>query len=373
MLLSFLRKYWGCPPLLLSLGFLLGAYFAKRNAELHLRYVPAAILVWLLICSLFAFFLWGMLTIRKWLQNEGSNLEPTHFSSIIALGILLCIAGWIVTSFIHREQVTFRYDICMVARTQKFSKNKIDYYEYVNVFFYGKHLGTEYYGDYPGISDKPLRWEFMDLEGNIVDSGPNKDLHGFYVDNSIEESSNNLHDPEMEISDLAIDIMEHRENELVFTISIEDFIAGYNYYYKKDHDTDYLLPSNKWRSWTEETSIHSNHETKFYYFTEDEKIWPLPTMTVYVPTDGEYIQEITLNYDWHSHTENMFKLHKQMCIYALKVFFPELSDNQLTNLCTEIIDIGYENAFSTDEWYSNSSVPHVIMVPLSRPLIEKNA
>ena len=363
MILRVLRKYWGCLFLTITIVLLSVVYLTQRNTELHLRYIPSLILVWLVICALFVFLLWSVLAICKWLQKRELYVKSAHISLIIIFGIVLCIAGCIVTKFcLWPEQTTVKYNIHMVARTQKFSKKRIYYYEYVNHFFFGKCIGSEYYGDSFEISKQPLKWEFYDLNGNLIDSSPTYSYDAERYDDSVAQQipSTNITELGVGIENISIDIVENREDELVFTFSIDDFIKSYNYYYQKDYGTNYLLPSDKWRSWTQEMAIHSKHETKFYYFTENEKIWPLPTITVYAPTNGEYVQEITLNYDWHSHTESMFKLYEQICFYTLKVFFPDLSDEQIKNLCSEVIDVGYENAYPIEEWYSSESVPRVL-------------
>lgn len=106
-----------------------------------------------------------------------------------------------------------------------------------------------------------------------------------------------------EINALDIEVMENRENELVFSISITDYVESYNNYFEIDHDRSYLTPAYEWQQYIYDSSIHSDHKTKCYYFTEDEQVYSVPTITVYVPTNRDYIQEITVNFDEHSYTE----------------------------------------------------------------------
>lgn len=160
-----------------------------------------------------------------------------------------------------------------------------------------------------------------------------------------------------EIEPLEIEVFENRENELVFSISMDDYIKSYNEYYERDNGKRYLSPASQWRSLVQDTAIHSQHETVCYNFTEDEEKWPLPTITVYVPSDADYIQEITLDFDDHSYTEEMYELFEEMCFYTLKVFFPELSDEKLYELIEELDNLAHENVVPSEQSYSSDSVP----------------
>ena len=159
-----------------------------------------------------------------------------------------------------------------------------------------------------------------------------------------------------EIDALDIRVSENRENELVFTISIHDYIRSYN----SGYTSSYLTPASQWQCYTCDCTIHSDHETKCYSFTEDQRVYSLPTITVYVPTNGDYIQEITVNFDEHSYSESGYAQYREMCFYTLKVFFPELTDEAILDLCTEIITLGNQNVFSSDEWYGSGAVPYAL-------------
>ena len=159
---------------------------------------------------------------------------------------------------------------------------------------------------------------------------------------------------------LNIEVMENRENELVFNISIQDYIRSYNAHYKNGYCRDYLTAASQWQCYTYDSAIHSQHEMLYYYFTEDERVYSLPTISVYVPTNGDYIQEVTVNFDEHSYSESGYEQYKEMCYFTLKVFFPELDDERLFDLCTEIIALGNQNVFTSDEWYGSDAVPYAL-------------
>ena len=159
---------------------------------------------------------------------------------------------------------------------------------------------------------------------------------------------------------LDIQVMENRKNELVFTISTSDYVESYNSYYKVDYCRSLLPPVSQWQCFTYDSAIHSEYETKCYSFTEDEHVYSLPTITVYVPTNDDYIQQITVNFDEHSFTQSGFEKYKEMCYYTMKVFFPDLSDARIMDLCAEIVALGNQNVFSSDEWFSKNAVPFAL-------------
>lgn len=165
---------------------------------------------------------------------------------------------------------------------------------------------------------------------------------------------------QVETGALDIQVMENRKNELVFTISTSDYVESYNSYYKIDYCRSLLPPVSQWQCFTYDSAIHSEYETKCYSFTEDEHVYSLPTITVYVPTNDDYIQQITVNFDEHSFTQSGFEQYKEMCYYTMKVFFPDLPDARIMDLCTEIVALGNQNVFSSDEWFSKNAVPFAL-------------
>ena len=175
------------------------------------------------------------------------------------------------------------------------------------------------------------------------------------LDNEAESTAS-----QVETGALDIQVMENRENELVFTISTSDYVESYNSYYKVDYCRSLLPPVSQWQCFTYDSAIHSEYETKCYSFTEDEHVYSLPTITVYVPTNDDYIQQITVNFDEHSFTQSGFEQYKEMCYYTMKVFFPDLSDARIMDLCAEIVALGNQNVFSSDEWFSKNAVPFAL-------------
>lgn len=166
--------------------------------------------------------------------------------------------------------------------------------------------------------------------------------------------------PEVEIQKLDISVIENRENELVFDISMDDFIESYNSLYFRDKRREYLLPKSEWRKFTYDDAIHSDHETSLLEFTVDERIWSQPTITVYVPTNADYIQEITVNFDEHGYSESFYAEFEELCFYTLKVFFPDMPDKEIIALYEEANHLGNMNVFLNEDGYKKGCVPCVL-------------
>lgn len=170
-----------------------------------------------------------------------------------------------------------------------------------------------------------------------------------------EEATSKLLRQEAPIKDLDLQIMQNRDGEMVFQASIDDFIDSYNGYYWKDKETRYLLPSLEWNAYLYDKAVHSDYKTCCYIFSKDEDILPFPTITVYEPSNGNFIQEITVNFDDHSYMDSLYNIYEEMCFYTLKVMFPDLADETLVNLYTTLNKLAYENV--TTIKYTSESVP----------------
>jgi len=154
--------------------------------------------------------------------------------------------------------------------------------------------------------------------------------------------------------------MTHREDELVFSVSIDNLIESFNGYYWKDHQANYLLPVAQWGLQILDRGIHSPYKTFQYHYTENADIWSLPTINVYVPSDDDHIQEVAINFDEHSYQPDMYEKYEEMCFYTLKVFFPELSDDQLTQLYTMSNEMAHEHMKPNDQGYYDQVVPYAL-------------
>lgn len=88
--------------------------------------------------------------------------------------------------------------------------------------------------------------------------------------------------------------------------------------------------------------------------------WSQPTITVYVPTNGDYIQEITVNFDEHGYSESFYAEFEELCFYTLKVLFPDMPDKEIIALYEEANHLGNMNVFLNENGYKKGCVPCVL-------------
>lgn len=205
---------------------------------------------------------------------------------------------------------------------------------------------TEAYADVTTLTDG--NWSIRQTES--ADSSPR----------ITEQPQPSAAPQETEIRRLDAQVLENREKELVFSISMEDFMESYNSLYLRDKGKAYLGSKDQWRRFTYEEAIHSDHETSLYEFSIDEQVWSQPTVTVFVPTNAPRIQEITLNYDAHGHSDAFYEEFEELCFYTLKVFFPDLEDESITALYREANELGDLHIFPKEEGYEKGCTPAVL-------------
>lgn len=364
-----LRSFWGCIPATFVLLCIIIIVTVNLISGDTLRIVPLTVLIIVGVISFGLLLLWANIKYMKHSQNVDTNTSRMlgtiiKFLSLIVFSVSVVICFFFLIFGYTPEHIVIKNDIKMIAKVRSFLEEQVDYYQYKNVLFCGKWLGHENYGNGGGdpLAETPKRnpksWVFYDLDGNVIESGTKSKIDEENTDLEQKEKETIL-GQKSEIKKFDISVLDNREDELVFNISIDDYIESYNGYYWKDKKSRYLLPSSNdnWRTQILDTSIHSKHETVYYNFTEDEKVWPLPTISVYVPANSDYIQEITLNFDDHSYTEAMYELYEGMCYYTLKVFFPDLSDDKIIQLYTTLNNLAYDNIVPHEQGYSSNSVP----------------
>lgn len=116
-----------------------------------LRTLPEIGLTWFGVVSIEMLILWGSRTLQAFRYGqESTSLRVVKVVTIIlSIAVSCCLIGAaiFVSGYAYTpEHVVIRNDIKMVARVSSFLDEQVDYYQYKNVFFYGKELGYEYYG-----------------------------------------------------------------------------------------------------------------------------------------------------------------------------------------------------------------------------------
>ena len=116
--------------------------------------------------------------------------------------------------------------------------------------------------------------------------------------------------PTVDFSEFAT---ESRRDETVFDVSVEDFIEYFNRVYRQRNEIDYLhsLNSENWYFYSE-LSPCFGYEAVRYEFSEDRKVWPMPTISVYTPNNEE-IYEFRLTFDDHGYQDKLHDLFRELC------------------------------------------------------------
>ncbi|MBR5428101.1 MAG: hypothetical protein IK118_07120 [Clostridia bacterium] len=159
-----------------------------------------------------------------------------------------------------------------------------------------------------------------------------------------------------------VGIENGRDGRALFALTPQAFIDEFNRYYSAANGDAYLRSPARWRVSEFDAAPHGRGETVVYNFSRDEQIWSLPTVSIYVPAGEARICEITLNFDDHSFTPELFAEYKELCRCALRVFFPDKDDRQTDALIGEMIAFADENILPDTQWYGADSVPQVAYI-----------
>lgn len=189
-------------------------------------------------------------------------------------------------------------------------------------------------------------------------------IAGMYIVDNVHNNTFQIQEetpqPKIAIKELDIKALHNRDNELVFSCSAENFIESYNGFWQQGEKDILLSPIDKWQMSEYDKAIHSDHKTLIYNFKEDYQNWTLPSISVYVPENADYVQEITVNFDDHSYRKEMYELYEKMCFYTLKVFFYNLSDEKITELYKTLNQLAYDNVFPHEKAYAYDPTPYAL-------------
>ncbi len=327
-----MKKWWGA--VFFGLYALLGlmVWGVEGLTGFHLRSAPRVLLTFLGILAGAALLFWVGGCLFRWGRRRGKMYllafeKPLYFLLALGFGTALLAAGLINAVTYRPEQVVVQKGQRLVARSYSFSDERVSYYQYKTPFFYGEQVWVTQYGG--GGQEPPAPAEREETTAPEVTWEP-------------------------------VEVIENRENEPVLSLSIEEYIGRYNERYRRETGRDYLRPWGQWTITAEEATIHRDYDTVCCYFTADDAIYPLPTISVYVPPNGNCIQQITVNFDDHSYTESMFQLYEQMCFFTLQAVFPEMTDGETRELAEKLNRLAYENIFPHEQGYKKGCVPSAL-------------
>ena len=150
---------------------------------------------------------------------------------------------------------------------------------------------------------------------------------------------------------LKIDVIEFKENELVFNFTANHLVDCFNAIYKADNKKPFLNHIESWDSDSISSTAHSEFETVCYETKRDNNNYNDSIISFYVPEQSNYLQYVNLVFPEHSYTEYGYNNFKENCYYFIKAFFPDFDNACVTKLYSELYNYGSdENSyFSIDE------------------------
>ncbi len=160
--------------------------------------------------------------------------------------------------------------------------------------------------------------------------------------------------------ELDISAEENRDGELVFTIAVDDLITAYNETYTTDQEKSYLPDLTQWEYISYAEAPHSDYETDCYSYPIELSGPYIPSITLYVPSDSDFIQEIALDLDHHGYQEWAYELFEEKCLHILKTLLPDCGEGQLTKLFQQL----YTLAERSDICYFGSGLGAQITPPI---------
>lgn len=388
---------------LLCVALLYVLVLEDKMGDITLRVLPREILCVLGAIGLVGFLLWGNIRLRRFARDKTPFLwfvcNLIHLASI-AGALVFGLYFTVLMSFAHTpEHVVEKNGIKMVAVVNSFLDMNVEYYQYIDPFFYGENLGYEWYGsggNDPLEADPPLepnRWSFYDLDGNMVDYGPrpNPGLYGV-------KAERRLSDPEMQMyaGKADFDTRVKREEPsgiLTFTSPPAIYIDSYNGIFFAEKQMRYFPDLDKWSSYRYDVPARNEPQLIYYYFTEDAYDAAFPKMSVYTAGAGQAVQRIEICCNESYGSQEMQTLQQDMFRYTLYALFRNntaysacddiystLTASAYENSCLDFEDavpgaavkiLCYQGSVGIYAYVINDFELHICFVPLTEELLRE--
>lgn len=163
--------------------------------------------------------------------------------------------------------------------------------------------------------------------------------------------------PATEFSDT---VFENGNGESVFAVPVESFIDRYNSVYRQTHETGYLDPAGSGNWYCRgELSPCFGYGSVRYRFSEDPRIWPMPTVSIYTPDNDETdeIYEVRMVFDDHGYREQFRELYKDLCVCMERMMMPKLSEAEADTLFEKLYAQSKENHFGDHSAFDDPERP----------------
>ena len=152
--------------------------------------------------------------------------------------------------------------------------------------------------------------------------------------------------------------LKNGDGQVIFSISIDDFIASYNSFYRPVYATNYLSPSATWLAFFDMTPYFET-DSIHHRFSEDEQMGSMPTVSIYTPENSDCIYEIELTFDDHGYQESLYEKFEEICLYSLQVILPALSKNEIDSLYKNLYAQTDDNFWG--DYYTNGGTERPLL------------
>ena len=327
-------------------------HLAYRNVINYSVYA-AQIVITLILCT----FVMAYLYKRVRMKEKKICVRILSAVGIVAVLIVVAIVSlnvFIRGVFGHQpEHVVERDGRMMLARVDSFLQVEVRYYNHINAIVRGNNIlihedfGNGGYDPF-ALDEMPevKRYMYFDENGEVIDSNWTDSYWPPLSSDS--NASDDVQSEPVEVVDLDIGVTEIADNELAFTITLDEFISSFNRYYFQHHNKAYFEKASKWQKYSNGYELFLSSEVTGYSFTQDPQIWSLPRVSVYVPSGSDYIQQIVLTFDDHRYQASMYELYQEICFYTLKVFFPKMANDEITMIYEALYEQSGDNFFGND-------------------------
>ncbi len=149
------------------------------------------------------------------------------------------------------------------------------------------------------------------------------------------------------------------DDEIAFGFTAEDFIQRFNCVSQEyGLSLEIKSASTCWQHLEYDSSPFCDTTHICRVYNDDPEVLTHPTVSFYVPDDGSAVYALTVDFDDHGYSRELYEIYTEQCFCVLKVIMPECSDEEISGAVDELNRIANENMFL--ERLSADTVPLLI-------------
>lgn len=138
-------------------------------------------------------------------------------------------------------------------------------------------------------------------------------------------------------------VREHREGEIVFDITADELAERYNTVCRATGGASFMPSPAGWTVYDCANTPSSPYPSTVRVLMENESILTSPTFTLYQPEDSELVGGLTLDFDDHGYSSELFCLFGEMTVNALCAFIPDMQPEAAAELWRELVALADEH------------------------------